>query len=397
MAETPQDPSAETEPQPRHPWSLGVGSIAGIPIRIHFTFWLLLAWIAWLAYSSGRPVGTQVGLIAALFGCIVLHELGHALTAKLFGIRTRDITLYPIGGISRLQNMGKPLQELFISVAGPAVNVAIALALAIVLQVMGQPLTPEIVESNQLTFMQWLFVGNVCLAAFNFVPAFPMDGGRILRAALALRVGTDRATRIAATISQGLAVLMGLAGLLSSNPMLIFIALFVFLGASGEAELQRSLASTSGHTMREAMITRFETVAHADTLGSVVERLLRTNQEDFPVVHGDRLLGVLTRRELFAALAGEGKDALVSTVMNREFPRVGPDEDLAKALMILRSGSASPIFVLEEDRLVGIITLANLVEFMSVARAGAVPPPPPKVVPTDPAAGGSHPRTGVNE
>lgn len=382
MAELSSDPGREA----RHPWSLRVGSVGGIPIRIHFTFWLLLVYMGWLAHTSGKPVGTMVALISCLFGCIVLHELGHALTAKLFGIRTRDITLYPIGGISSLQNMGTPRQELLISLAGPAVNVVIAIALSIVLGITNQPITPENAEAGQLGFIQWLFLGNLFLALFNFVPAFPMDGGRILRAALAMRFGIDRGTQIAATVGQGLAVMMGLAGLLKGDPLLMFVALFVFLAAGGEAEMQRSIASTSGHHMRDAMITRFETVAHVDTLGDVVERLLRTNQEDFPVVHGQRVLGLLTRRLLFSALVSEGKEALVSSVMSRDYPRVEPDEDLAKALTLLRGGNAAPLLVFEADQLVGMITLANLVEFMSVARAGAVPSPPRSSDRVDPIA-----------
>lgn len=376
--EDPRASGAE-HPEPRpHPWSLRIGSVAGIPIRIHFTFWLLLVWMGWTAHQSGKPVASQVVLIVCLFACIVLHELGHALTAKSFGIRTRDITLYPIGGISSLQSMGKPRQELWISLAGPAVNIAIAVVLGVVLAVSGQAITLQALTSGKLGLLQLLFLGNVFLVLFNVVPAFPMDGGRILRAALALRLGVDRATRIAATIGQGLAILMGLAGLLMDPPqiMLMFIAMFVFLGASAEAEMQRSLASTSGRRMRDAMITRFETVSHGDTLASVVELLVRTNQEDFPVVHGERVLGLLTRRQLLSGLASQGKEALVSEFMSREVPRVAPGDDLTLALGLLRGKSTGPLLVFEGDRLVGVITLDNLLEFMSLARAGGLPSAP---------------------
>ena len=354
-------------------WSLRIGSVAGIPIRVHVTFWLLLIWVAWMAPGWGQSVAVLLGIVLGLFACIILHELGHALVAKAFGIRTRDITLYPIGGISALQSMGRPGQELVISLAGPAVNFVIAAILGVVVGLIGAFPTLAQIRDGRMDFLPSLFLGNLTLALFNIVPAFPMDGGRILRSALALGIGIDRATRIAATIGQGLAIAMGLAGLLLPNLGLMFIALFVFLGAGGEAEMQRTIASTTGYHMRDAMITRFETISHGDSLASVVDRLLRTNQEDFPVTHGEQVLGLLTRRRLLSALASEGKHALVAGVMERDYPRAAPDEDLTHALELLKGKASAPLLVFEADRLIGMVTLDNLVEFLSVARAGAAP------------------------
>ena len=363
----------EEKDPPKPSWSLHVGSVAGIPIRIHVTFWLLLVWVAAMAPSWGQPASRLVATVSGLFGCIVLHELGHALTAKAFGIRTRDITLYPIGGISSLQTVGKPSQELLISLAGPVVNLAIAAALSAPLAMVDHFPTWEEIANGHTSFLQSLWMGNISLALFNLIPAFPMDGGRILRGALAGSIGPERATRIAATVGQGLAIVLAVVSFYYQNPWLLFIAFFIFLGAGGEAEMQRTIASTTGYRMRDAMVTRFETISHGDSLAAVVDRLLRTNQEDFPVTHGEQVLGLLTRRRLLAALASEGKDAIVAGVMEREFPRVPPDADLTKALDLLKSKTSTPLLVFEAERLIGMVTMDNLVEFLSVARAGAAP------------------------
>jgi Zn-dependent protease/CBS domain-containing protein len=368
--------AADEKDQRRPSWALRIGSVAGIPIRIHVTFWLLLVWVVIVAQSEegGPSKTTLVAIVAALFGCIVLHELGHALTAKAFGIRTRDITLYPIGGISSLEHLGKPRQELIIALAGPCVNLAIAAVLTAVIGTVDRLPTPEQVKNGHMDFLQYLWTGNITLALFNLIPAFPMDGGRILRGALAGAVGAERATRLAATVGQGLAIVLAIVSFLPpSNPWLLFIAFFIFLGAGGEAEMQRTLASTAGYHMRDAMVTRFETISHGDSLAAVVDRLLRTSQEDFPVTHGDQVLGLLTRRRLLAALASEGKDAIVAGVMDRDFPRVRPDADLTKAIELLKSQASSPLLVFEAERLIGMVTLNNLLEFLSVSRAGAAP------------------------
>lgn len=363
----------EEKDPPRPSWSLRIGSVAGIPIRVHVTFWLLLVWVAAMTPSGGQTAGTLVVIVIGLFGCIVLHELGHALAAKAFGIRTRDITLYPIGGISSLQSVGKPQHELLISLAGPAVNVAIAAALSAPVALFDHFPTWEEIVNGRTDVLQSLWLGNFTLALFNLIPAFPMDGGRILRGALASSIGADRATRIAATVGQGLAIVLALVSFYYQNPWLLFIAFFIFLGAGGEAEMQRSIASTTGYHMRDAMITRFETISHGDSLSAVVDRLLRTNQEDFPVTHGEQVLGLLTRRRLLAALASDGKDAIVAGVMERDFPRVPPDADLTKALELLKSKASTPLLVFEAERLIGMVTMDNLVEFLSVARAGGAP------------------------
>jgi len=213
-------------------WKLGTAF--GIGIFIHWTFLLLPAWILLNNLGGGVPLAAYLlTLVTAVFGCVVLHELGHALMARRFGIATRDITLYPIGGVARLEQMSeKPLEEFWIAVAGPAVNVVIAGVLFGILAVLG--LEPQLFPFlHQLVF--GLLVANVFLVLFNLLPAFPMDGGRVLRALLAMRLGRLRATEIAAQLGLVMAVLMGVASFFLHAPSMALVAVFVFF--AGQQEL----------------------------------------------------------------------------------------------------------------------------------------------------------------
>jgi Zn-dependent protease len=223
-------------------WSFRLGQVNGIDIYVHGTFLILLAWIGLSHAMSGHGMAATLdGLLftVTIFGIVVLHELGHALTAARYGIRTRDITLYPIGGVASLERIPEnPRQEFLVALAGPAVNVALAAVLAVILSVMKLPTgvaNMHVVGGSFLTKLMWV---NVSLAVFNLLPAFPMDGGRVLRAALAFRMGRERATEIAARIGQAMAFGFALVGLFG-NPMLLFIALFVWSGAQGEATMVR--------------------------------------------------------------------------------------------------------------------------------------------------------------
>jgi Zn-dependent protease len=221
-------------------WSLKLGKLLGIDLYVHFTFVLLLVFFGvyyWRDSHSLEATFQGVVFIVALFGCVVLHELGHALMARRYGIKTRDITLLPIGGIARLEKMPeKPLQELWVTLAGPAVNVAIAIILTLGLAAASGFTSMEQIGENGGSFWQRLIVLNLVLAAFNLLPAFPMDGGRILRALLAMRLSRRRATVIAANVGQGMAVLFVVLGFLY-NPFLILIGIFVYLGAQAEAAM----------------------------------------------------------------------------------------------------------------------------------------------------------------
>ena len=218
-------------------WKLG--RAFGIPLYLHWSFWLLPLWVVLATQGAGSvELGLSLAVVAAAFGCVLLHELGHALTARLFGIGTRDITLYPIGGVARLERLAeKPSQELWITLAGPGVNLAIAVLLAIVVSLAALFGPGLVLNSVAGTFLVRLLVVNVIMVVFNLLPAFPMDGGRVLRSLLSLVLGNLRATRIAVSVGVVMAALIGIVGTLYlHNPWLMMIALFVIL--AGQAELQ---------------------------------------------------------------------------------------------------------------------------------------------------------------
>ena len=352
----------------------------GIPIRIHFTFFLLLVLFGAVAGREKQNVASSILFVVMLFAAVVLHELGHAAVAKRYGVRTSEIVLYPIGGVARIESIPGGKAELLISLAGPAVNAFLAVALFAVLVATGAPVLPPDSHPPLVTggILQRLMEANFILALFNLIPAFPMDGGRILRALLSMQMTPERATKVAATVGQGLAVVLGGAGLLYGNFVLIFIAMFVFLGATQEAAYYTQRATVHGRFAREAMITRFETLAPQDSLGRAAQCLLASDQQDFPVIDAwSRIAGILTRSTLLQALAREGTSAAVLDVMERNVPMVSPSADLEEVLRLLQTAPSTPVLVVEEGRLAGIITLENLVEFIELARRApaAVTPP----------------------
>ena len=293
-------------------WSWKLARVAGIDVYVHATFLMVVAWIAlvyWNQSQSVQAVVEGVGFILALFACIVLHEFGHALTARRYGIRTRDITLLPIGGLARLERMpDEPIQELWVALAGPAVNVVIALLLFVWLQASGLWESVDRLGVAIGGFAERIMIANAFLAGFNLLPAFPMDGGRALRALLATRMEYTRATQRAALIGQGMAIFFGFLGL-QGNPMLIFIALFVWIGAGQEASMAQMKSSLAGIPVRQAMLTHFRTLTPENTLGDAVDLLLTGSQQDFPVVSDGRVEGMLTRKDLIAALTRGGRNA----------------------------------------------------------------------------------------
>ncbi len=354
-------------------WSLTLGTVIGIPIRIHFTFLLLLVWYGYYSSRMGHDLVLAILFLLLLFACVVLHELGHAAMARRFGVRTREIVLYPIGGIARLENIPQGRAELLIALAGPAVNLALAAVLWIVLGLTGRgfALPRQLVAPGQL--LSYLFLVNVVLVLFNLLPAFPMDGGRVLRAALTLSVSAQRATEIAAAVGQGVAILFAVVGILRVDPFLMIIALLVFVGASQEALFFRQRLAVVGRTAREAMISRFETLGPQDTLQVAAEHLLATHQQDFPVVDAwNRVVGLLARARLMRGLARPGSaGGLVLEAMERELAVVRPDDDLERVLQSLRARPDRPVLVLDGERLCGMITLENLTEFIELARRTA--------------------------
>lgn len=353
-------------------WSWRLGNFAGVDVYVHATFLVLIGWIAlshWLRARTVEATLAGVAFVLALFACVLLHEYGHALAAHKFGIRTRDITLLPIGGVARLERMPEePRQELWVALAGPAVNVAIAAALFAWLQANNglEPLANLGVAQG--SFLERLMATNVMLALFNLIPAFPMDGGRVLRAILASRMEYTKATQIASGIGQGMAFLLGLAGLLT-NPFLIFIALFVWIGATQEAGVAQMRSSLAGVPVQRAMMTDFRALAPGDRLSDAVQLILAGAQQDFPVIAGEQVKGVLTKGDLLVALAQHGEDHLVSEVMRRDIRIADSSDMLATAFERLQECECHSLPVLHNGRLVGLLTAENVGEFLMVQSA----------------------------
>jgi Zn-dependent protease len=297
-----------------------------------------------------------VAFTLAIFLCVVLHEFGHALAARRFGIGTRDITLLPIGGVARLKRMPEePRQELWVALAGPAVNVVIAAVLFALLLVAGglQPLARLTMTAGP--FLERLMAVNIFLALFNMLPAFPMDGGRVLRALLAIRMNYARATRIAARMGQGMAVLFGLAWLFG-NPFLLFIALFVWIGAAQESAAVEAKSALGGIPVGRAMITDFRQLAPRDPLSRAVDLVLAGPQQDFPVVDGERTVGILTRAELILALARHGREKPVGEVMVREFESADISDTLESAFERLQGCSCPALPVNRNGRRAAVVS-----------------------------------------
>jgi len=357
-------------------WSVPIGRYAGIPVQIHITFLVLLLWIGvstWRAQQDAGAVIAGVGFILALFLCVLLHEFGHALTARRFGVQTRDITLLPIGGVARLERMpDEPRQELLVAIAGPAVNVVIVLTLAAVLTAIGQPLAPDALLADGSvsppTFLQQLMGVNIVLIVFNMLPAFPMDGGRVLRALLAMRLDYATATARAALVGKLFATLFAVLGFFT-NPFLMLIALFVWVGASSESAAAQVKGVLDGIPVSHAMLTDFRILAPQDELAHAVELLLAGSQQDFPVADGDRVLGVLTRQALLEALARQRAHLRVIDAMESDVPRAEAVEMLDSALERLQQSRVRTMPVMERGRLVGLLTMENVGEFVSVHAA----------------------------
>ena len=307
-----------------------------------------------------------------IFGCIVLHELGHALTARRYGIRTRDIVLLPIGSVARLERMPEePNQELLVALAGPAVNVLIALGLFAVLTAFGRIPTLRQAATISWTgrdFLPSLLAVNVWLVLFNLIPAFPMDGGRVLRALLAKRMGYTEATQSAAHVGQGIALAFGFLGLFF-DPFLLFIALFVWMGASGEAGMVQMRSSLGGIPVQRVMLTNFRTLQPDETLAQAVEEILAGWQQDFAVVFGDHVLGILTREDLVRAIARGGTGLPVRDAMRRDFQVVDSHDMLEQAVQVLQQSGSRSLPVEHDGELVGMLTIENVGEFMMIDSA----------------------------
>ena len=353
-------------------WSIKLGTFAGIAVYVHSTFLLLLIWIALVHVGQDQGLGATasgVGFILAIFLCVLLHEFGHALVARRFGIRTRDITLLPIGGLARLERIPEdPKQEFLVAIAGPAVNGVIAAGIFLVL-LLSSGLGPfgELAVGSGPLLQRLMFV-NLVLLVFNLIPAFPMDGGRVLRALLATRLSYSRATQLAAAVGQAMALAFGFIGLFY-NPMFVFIALFVWIGAAQEASMVMMKASLGGIPVKQAMITDFEVLEATESLGRAVELTLSGSQKDFPVLEREKVVGVLLQKDLFAALARNQRDSPVSEFMQRELQFAQANEMLDLVFRRLSEGKCNTMPVTQRGKLVGLVTMDNIGEFLAIQAA----------------------------
>lgn len=354
-------------------WSWKIGRLAGINIYMHATFLLLIAFILFVNYSDGRNFDASLAgvlFVLIIFACIVMHEMGHALMARKFGVRTRDIILLPIGGVARLEGMPKkPSEELLVAVAGPLVNVVIASTLLGILLAAGVRQQWADFRWVGGGFVEELMVVNVWLVGFNLLPAFPMDGGRVLRALLATKLEPARATRIAARVGQGMAVIFGIAGLLRADFWLVYIALFVWMGAGAEAAATQARSPLGSIPVQQVMLTNFHTLNPDETLQHAADHLVEGAQRDFPVVFGDHVLGILSREDLSRALNQRGPGVRVRDAMRRDVQMADCHDTLEDALAVLRSCRCHSLPVQQDGRLVGILNAESVGRHLVVQSA----------------------------
>ena len=366
-------------------WSLKLGRLWGIDVYLHVTFILFLAWVGYATYAA-MGVGAALSivfLVLALFTCVLLHEYGHALTARKFGIGTADITLLPIGGVARLERMpSNPRQELLVAIAGPAVNVVLAALIGLIIVITKSPMPQNPANLLEGGILWNLLRMNVVMILFNMLPAFPMDGGRVLRAALAMKMSYAKATRTAATIGQGMAVVFVLFGLLTGHFMLMFIAFFVWIGASNEAQDAEQDSLLSGLTVRDAMVTDYRRLTPEDTAQTTVQLILQGWQADFPVISEGQFVGIVTRQDVVTALEAGNLSQPVANFMRTDALRCTPEENLDTALDTLRASHLPLLPVISDGRLIGLLTSENVLDAIMFRRALSKRlAPPPRPVP----------------
>jgi Zn-dependent protease/CBS domain-containing protein len=353
-------------------WSVTVGRFGGTAVKIHITFLLFLVWIAASAAARDgwRAAVESTVFIVLLFLCVVLHEFGHILAARRYGIQSPEVTLLPIGGVASMQRLpSDPRQELVVALAGPAVNLVIGLALTLALGSL-RPAELENIDDPHLSLMGRLAAANIFLVVFNLIPAFPMDGGRVLHALVAMRLGGPRATEIAAKIGQAFALALGFFGLFG-NPLLIFIAIFIYIAAAGEAQMSAAHETLKGLSVAEAMETRFTPIGIDATLAQAVDALLATAQHAFPVVDAFRKpAGLLTRDDILAAVKTHGGEEPASAFMRAVVDSVRPGAPVEGVLERLRDPKSPALFVTDADgAIVGLLTREALAEVVLIRSA----------------------------
>ncbi|MGB8014211.1 MAG: site-2 protease family protein [Terriglobales bacterium] len=357
-------------------WSIPLGRIFGIEIRVHLTFFFLLVfvWSTEAATQDATAALRGLALVGIVFGSVVLHELGHALVARGSGIPAKGIILLPIGGITILDEAhavpDNPLdawkRDIRIAVAGPLVNLFIAglSALVLLAVVPGISLSarPLLYSGALLRSIVW---ANLYLGLFNLLPAYPMDGGRVLRALFMRRGDMVLATQRAVRIGHVFSIMFMMVGILMGNWWLVMVGLFIFFGATLEERSAVFQSVLQSVRLEEVMLTDFATLSPADTLEDALEKAVHTLQDDFPVVRGSDMVGVVSRQKILEALRAEG-NGYVQAVMNRIFEVAAKQESLASAFRKLSARNLSIIPIVDEQHLVGIVTLQNLMHSMSL-------------------------------
>ena len=345
-------------------WSFPVGKVFGIPIRVHYTFLLLLAFIWYVESSVLGPAAGLHSVIfwALIFICVLFHELGHSLVAKSYGLGIASIILLPIGGISQITEIPRdPVKEVGITIAGPIVNFLIAAILLLVGKLLDQSLQFSQISLQSGSTIVDLFWANVMLGLFNIIPAYPMDGGRILRAVIAMKREYLEATRLAADVGKLFAIGFIVGGFFF-NWWLILIGIFIFSGASSEAEAAALSSTLEKISVKELMITDFKTISPDEPLTAVVEKSLHTFQNDFPVVNDGKFVGVLTRSAVIESLHHRLHETKVGEIARTSFPRISPDNTAAEALTAMRAAHVTVAPVEKDGTLYGIITIEKLLE-----------------------------------
>jgi Zn-dependent protease len=337
---------------------------------VHWTFFILLLWIVFDELKHGATAESiffNIAFVFAVFFCVVLHELGHAFVATYFGITTEKITLLPIGGMASFDKMPESSrQELLVVIAGPLVNALIALLLYFVVPVqdlMDQSFSEAYQVFKSFTFQNflfYLFIVNIGLVIFNLIPAFPMDGGRIFRALLELKMNRMKATQIASSLGFVIAVAFFLIGILY-NPFLVFIALFIFLGAYGENQMVQHLELLKGHSVEEAMLLDITTFNPEDSIDIVVNKIISGTENNFIVLEDGRISGVLYHKNI---IENSNKNVLVKEVMELDFKVFEHTEDLKKVYLIMQAEQKSFYPVVFDKKLVGAIDATNLYEYL---------------------------------
>jgi Zn-dependent protease/predicted transcriptional regulator len=334
---------------------------------------LLFAFLLVSGLGGQRSSVAYVLYVGGLFLSVLLHEFGHALVARHYSIRTLEVVMYPIGGVARLDRKLDPVEELGVALAGPMVNLLLAGICWVLATSTNYAVNLDgISKATDETLAAQLFFGNIAMAAFNLVPAFPMDGGRILRAILSRFKDEEDSTRIAAWVGRMIAISLAIFALFSGHYLLVFAAFFIYLGAAQEAAASLGRVLTTGVPVSAAMVTEFHTLTHASTIREAINMSLACSQQDFPVLHGGEISGILSRNTLLQALAADGPDAYVVEAMDRHFLSLAPDLDLSAVLPVMaRTGSCA--LVVQGDNLVGLLTTDNLSHFLALRRFGMNP------------------------